>query len=76
MINNHLYHKFAIGFGLGIAVLIGLVLYGDVQEIGRLLQNFRWNLIPAVLGLTLFNYLLRGVRFHYYTGQKIRGRTV
>jgi uncharacterized protein (TIRG00374 family) len=61
--------KLTIGFGLGIVVFIGLILYGDIREIGRLLQDFRWNLLPAILGLTMFNYILRGVRFHYYLGQ-------
>lgn len=64
--NKNLYRKFIIGIGLGLLVLLGLLLYGDVQEVSQLLQTFRWGLIPAVLGLTLVNYFLRGVRFHYY----------
>jgi len=58
-----------IGFGLAILVLIGLLFYGDVQEISRLLQNFTWSLLPAILALTTFNYFLRGVRFYYYLHQ-------
>ena len=66
---SNLKRKLAIGLGLGVMVFIGLLLYGDVQEIRRLLNDFRWNLLPAILGLTVINYLLRGVRFHYYLAQ-------
>lgn len=65
MINN-LHRKLIIGFGLGFAVLIGLVLYADFREVTRLLHDFRWSLLPAIVGLTLFNYLLRGLRYHFY----------
>ncbi len=30
------------------------------------MRAFRWDYLPAILGLTLLNYLLRGVKFHYY----------
>ncbi len=63
---NNLLRKLFIGFGFGIVVFIALVLYGDVREMGRLLQDFRWGLMPAILGLTIVNYLVRGARFHYY----------
>mgnify|MGYP005844551441 CR=1 FL=1 len=68
MINN-LHRKLIIGFGLGLAVLLGLILYADLQQVTQLLQNFQWRLLPAILGLTLLNYLLRGVPFHYYLRQ-------
>lgn len=68
MIAN-LRQKLLIGFGLGFAVFLGLVLYGDVREVGKLLQDFQWGLLPAILGLTLVNYILRGIRFHYYLRQ-------
>ncbi|MBN1991703.1 MAG: flippase-like domain-containing protein [Anaerolineae bacterium] len=66
---NKLYRKFAIGLALGFAVFLGLMLYGDIKAVGQLLQSFRWRLLPFILGLTMFNYLLRGVRFHYYLRQ-------
>lgn len=68
MISN-LRRNLIIGFGLAFAVILGLILYGDLQEMSRLLQEFRWSLMPAILGLTLVNYILRGLRFHYYLGQ-------
>jgi uncharacterized membrane protein YbhN (UPF0104 family) len=68
-LNSNLRRRLAIGFALGFVVFIGLLLYGDISEIGRLLQNFRWSLLPTILGLTMVNYILRGVRFHYYLHQ-------
>lgn len=56
----------ALGVALAVLVLIGLLLYGDIRKMSRLVQNFDWRLMPAIFGLTVFNYLLRSVRFHVY----------
>lgn len=66
---KNLRNKLFIGFGLGFVVFIGLMLYADVREVTTLLKEFRWQLLPAVLVLTLINYFLRGARFHYYLRQ-------
>jgi uncharacterized protein (TIRG00374 family) len=66
---SNFHRKLIIGFGLGLAVLLGLIFYADLQQVTQLLQNFQWQLLPAIVGLTLLNYLLRGVRFHYYLQQ-------
>jgi uncharacterized protein (TIRG00374 family) len=58
--------RLALGLGLAMLVFIGLLLYGDVRAISRLLQGFTWEVLPAILGLTVVNYLLRSGRFHYY----------
>ncbi len=68
-LTSELKRKLTIGFGLGILVVIGLLFYGDVQEIAQLLQNFQWQLIPIILFLTTASYVLRGMRFHYYLRQ-------
>jgi uncharacterized protein (TIRG00374 family) len=68
-LTTNLRRKLAIGVGLGLIVFVGLLLYGDIQKIGRLLREFQWSLLPAIVALTLFNYLLRGLRFHYYLKQ-------
>ncbi len=57
------------GIGLAAIVFLGLLFYGDVKKISRLLTDFEWRLIPLVFGLTVVNYLLRGARFHYYLQQ-------
>jgi len=68
-LNKGLWQKFAIGLGIGFLVFIALLFYGEVKEISQLLRDFQWRLIPFILGLTLFNYLLRGTRYHYYLRQ-------
>jgi glycosyltransferase 2 family protein len=50
--------------GLVVVVVIGLV--SDLREVGRDLGSFRWTMIPAILGFTLLNYLLRGMKWDYY----------
>lgn len=50
--------------GLVVVILMGLV--GDMRAVGRELSSFRWYLLPAILGLTLLNYLLRWIKWEYY----------
>jgi uncharacterized protein (TIRG00374 family) len=45
---------------------VGLLLYADVQQLGRQLEMFRWGLLPLALGLTLLNYALRFLKWHFY----------
>ena len=52
----------------GLAVFVGLLLYGDISGIGSSLSHFRWSLLPVILGLTLFNYAVRFLKWHYYLG--------
>jgi len=51
---------------LGLAVVIVLGLVSDAREVGRDLGSFRWELLPAILGLTLLNYLLRWLKWEFY----------
>jgi uncharacterized protein (TIRG00374 family) len=69
LLTSDMKRKLAFGLGLAMVVFIGLLLYGDVRAISRLLQDFTWSLIPAIFGLTVINYLLRAGRFHYYLRQ-------
>jgi uncharacterized membrane protein YbhN (UPF0104 family) len=66
---KHIQNKLISGFILGIAVLIGLGLYADFTEMGRLLKSFNWAWLPAILGLTVINYVLRFTKWHYYLHQ-------
>ncbi len=52
--------------GLGLAVLIALSLFSDVSAVGSSLSTFDWVMVPAILGFTLFNYLLRWLKWDYY----------
>ncbi|MBI3953725.1 MAG: flippase-like domain-containing protein, partial [Chloroflexi bacterium] len=51
---------------LAVAVYVGITAYGDFSRLGAALTSFRWTLVPAILALTLFNYLVRFVKWEYY----------
>ena len=59
---------------LVLSLLFALVLYaagaiwGDVRSLRAVLVDFRWGLVPAVLALTLANYGLRLLRWHWLLG--------
>lgn len=57
------------GILFGFLVLLVLSLLGDMRQVGDRFLSFRWSLFPVVLLLTLFNYTLRFVKWHYYLGQ-------
>lgn len=50
----------------GLLVILGLALLGDIRQTARALGHFQWAYAPLILGLTLFNYALRFVKWHYY----------
>jgi uncharacterized protein (TIRG00374 family) len=53
---------------LGVAVIAGLALYGDVREVGAHLAGFAWRYAPLILGLTVINYGLRFLKWQFYLG--------
>jgi glycosyltransferase 2 family protein len=57
------------GLVLGFIVLIGLALIGDLRAVSQSLKNFRWEFFLVAIGFTLFNYLLRFIKWHFYLGQ-------
>ncbi len=61
--------RFLLSLGLGLCVVLALSLWGDVERIGQAFAQFRWRYLPLILGLTLLNYLLRFIKWHYYLGQ-------
>ncbi len=52
--------------GLGVAVMIGFGVAGDLPRVIESMQRFDARFVPAILGLTLLNYLLRFVKWGYY----------
>jgi uncharacterized protein (TIRG00374 family) len=56
------------GLAFGFVVVLALLLLGDIRGVGDQLAGFSWALAPLILGCTLFNYLLRFVKWHYYLG--------
>jgi uncharacterized protein (TIRG00374 family) len=57
------------GLLLGFAVFLVVALVGDLRQVGEEVRTFDWRLFPLALALTLFNYILRGLKFHYYLRQ-------
>lgn len=58
--------RFLLSILLAVAVFGGLLAYGDARQMSSSLQDFRWELVPALLALSLANYLLRFFKWHYY----------
>ncbi|MHB1416770.1 MAG: lysylphosphatidylglycerol synthase transmembrane domain-containing protein [Chloroflexota bacterium] len=54
---------------MGLVVMAGLAFSADFPKMAAALEGFDWRLLPAILLLTLFNYALRFVKWHYYLGQ-------
>jgi glycosyltransferase 2 family protein len=57
------------GLLFGFLILIALLLLGDLRQIGAHMRSFQWSYYPLVLLLTLVNYVLRFVKWHFYLGQ-------
>jgi glycosyltransferase 2 family protein len=51
---------------LAFIVLVAVALYADIPRLIVALFGFRWEYLPLILGLTLFNYLWRFVKWQYY----------
>jgi glycosyltransferase 2 family protein len=60
-----------IVFSLVLAALVmaAIALYADLPEMLKALADFRWQLLPLILGLTLFNYCWRFMKWQYYLGR-------
>lgn len=66
---NNLRRRFLSGLVLGFIVFLGLVLLGDIRQVGSHLTSFNGWYIPAILAGTLLNYALRFIKWHYYLRQ-------
>lgn len=51
---------------LAFIVTAFIALYADVPRLVAALAHFRWQYLPLILGLTLFNYCWRFVKWQYY----------
>jgi len=57
------------GIVFGFLVFLALALFSDLRQVGQEVRAFAWQVFPAALALTLFNYLLRGLKFYFYLDQ-------
>jgi uncharacterized protein (TIRG00374 family) len=62
-------NKILISMGLGVVVFAALLAYGDFADVMTSLEEFRWELMPVILVVTMGNYLLRFVKWEYYLRQ-------
>ncbi|GAC1384576.1 MAG: lysylphosphatidylglycerol synthase transmembrane domain-containing protein [Ktedonobacteraceae bacterium] len=51
---------------LAFVVITAIALYADLPRMLTALINFRWQYLPLILGLTLFNYACRFFKWQYY----------
>ncbi len=58
--------RFLWSLVFALLVYMALVLYGDWQALSRTLADFPWAWLPAVLGLTLANYVGRLLKWYWY----------
>lgn len=63
---QNLTRKMLISVGLGVFVVFALSFSADAPRLLKVLERFEWDLLPAIVGLTLLNYCLRFVKWHYY----------
>ncbi len=57
------------GLIFGFLVFLVVILVGDLKSVSDQVINFKWKYFPLILLLTLFNYILRFFKWHFYLGQ-------
>jgi uncharacterized protein (TIRG00374 family) len=60
--------RLIISLVVALLFYIVLALWSDWQEVRAALASFPWQWLPLVLGLTLVNYGLRVLRWHWWLG--------
>jgi uncharacterized protein (TIRG00374 family) len=45
---------------------VALSFYGNINKIESIFSNFPWVVLPLLLGLSLLNYFVRFLKWHYY----------
>ena len=66
MLTQKMRRGIVLSLVLAFVVMTAIALYGDVPHMAVALAHFRWYYLPLILGLTLFNYGWRFVKWHYY----------
>ena len=56
------------GLIFGFLIFLLVILLGDIRQVSGKVLSFNWGLYPLVLILTLFNYVLRFFKWHFYLG--------
>jgi uncharacterized protein (TIRG00374 family) len=61
---------------LGLGVIVTLGLASDIRQVGQSFSAFQWGVLPAVIGFTLANYVLRWLKWDYYLRRMGMGHNV
>jgi uncharacterized protein (TIRG00374 family) len=69
-------NKIIISALLGLAVVIVLGLVSDIGQVGQSFSTFEWAALPAILGFTMLNYVLRWLKWDYYMRRMDMGQGV
>ena len=59
---NPIYHQLRPGILLGITILFGLMILGDVNKVSQQFLDFRWEYFGLAVLLSVLNYILRFVK--------------
>lgn len=68
--------KIIVSALLGLAVVVVLGLLSDIRAVGDSFSTFAWSMLPAVLGFTVLNYVLRWLKWDYYLRRMSMGQGV
>jgi hypothetical protein len=60
--------KIIVSILFAVVVYAVLLLVSDTSKLVVEVKDFRWELLPIVISLTLFNYAIRFGKWHYYLG--------
>lgn len=60
--------KIFLSILFAVVVYAALLLISDTEKLAAAVREFRWELLPAIVGLTLFNYAVRFLKWHWYLG--------
>lgn len=66
---NNLRRRLLTGLAFGFIVVVALLFVADLRQLRTDLGSFPLLLVPGIVAATLFNYLLRFFKWHYYLGQ-------
>lgn len=59
--------RLIVGLIMAVLVVSLLTVFGDARELLHVLSEFDWRYAAVALGLTLWNYALRFLKWRYYT---------
>src|ERR1700694_6258968 len=63
---NKLRTGIIFSLALALVVMTAIALYGDLPHLMTAIAHFRWGFLPLILGLTLYNYFWRFLKWQYY----------